>query len=162
MASEVKHHSVVLAGLALLPVVIAAGIAQVVTIPNIPTWYAGLAKPWFSPPNWLFGPVWTLLYLMMAVAFYRILRLPTSTSGRTIAIAVFLIQISLNTVWSQVFFGLRNPQGGLFVVIALLAMIGATIAAFGRLDKTAAWLLVPYFCWVSFATILNFAIYQLN
>jgi benzodiazapine receptor len=97
-----------------IAVVSAAGfIANLATIPKIPAWYAGLVKPSFSPPNWLFGPVWAVLYLMMAVAFWRILRLPAATPGRSIAIVVFLVQMALNALWSVTFFGLHAMLGGL-------------------------------------------------
>jgi benzodiazapine receptor len=143
-------------------VFVAATIGNLATMPAIPTWYAGLVKPSFNPPNWLFGPVWGLLYAMMAVAFWRILRLPAPTPDRSAAILVFLVQMALNTLWSVAFFGAQSPPLGLAVIALLWLAIAATIALFARLDRVAAWLLVPYLGWVSFAALLNGAIWRLN
>ncbi|MBK9081073.1 MAG: tryptophan-rich sensory protein [Rhizobiales bacterium] len=151
------------AGLIALALVVAASlIGAAATMPAIPTWYAGLNKPSFNPPNWLFGPVWTALYAMMAYAFYRVLRAPATTPGRGAAIAAFVAQIVLNALWSVAFFGLKSPALGLLVIAALWLAIAATIAAFRRVDGVAAWLLAPYLAWVSFAAILNAAIWRLN
>lgn len=140
----------------------AATIGNLATMPAIPTWYAGLVKPSFNPPNWLFGPVWGLLYAMMAVAFWRILRLPAPTPGRSAAILVFLVQMALNALWSVAFFGAQSPPLGFAVIALLWLAIAATIALFARLDRVAAGLLVPYLAWVSFAALLNGAIWRLN
>ena len=151
-----------LAVVAIIPELLAGSAGSFATIPNIPVWYAGLAKPWFNPPNQVFGPAWTLLYLMMAIAFFRILRAAPSQPGRAAAIAVFLVQIALNAAWSWVFFAGHSPAGGLAVIVALWAMIAITIAAFARLDAIAAWCLAPYLAWVGFAGLLNLAIYRMN
>ncbi|SCY26955.1 TspO/MBR family protein [Microvirga guangxiensis] len=148
--------------IAVLPVVAVAVAGSLVTQPNIPTWYAGLAKPGFSPPNWLFAPVWTMLYAMMAYALWRILSLPRSTPGRTGAIVIFFVQLALNSAWSFAFFGAQSPLLGLVVIAALIVAILSTIAAFWKLDRVAALLFVPYLAWVCFATLLNGAIWQLN
>jgi tryptophan-rich sensory protein len=140
----------------------AAILANLVTLPNIPTWYAGLAKPSFNPPNWLFGPVWGVLYAMMAVAFWRVLGTPPERTGRLAAILAFVAQMALNALWSVAFFGLHSPALGLFVIILLEGLILLTIVLFGRLDPVAAWLLVPYAAWVAFATVLNAALWSLN
>jgi benzodiazapine receptor len=132
------------------------------TAANIPTWYAGLVKPSFNPPNWLFGPVWTLLYAMMAFALWRVLGSPVATPGRRMAVLAFVAQMVLNALWSVVFFGLHAPGIALFVIVALEALILTTIALFRPLDRLAALLLVPYAAWVAFATILNAAIWMLN
>lgn len=145
---------------AIAPVAIAALLANVATIPNIPEWYEGLAKPSFNPPNWVFSPVWTALYGLMAYAFFRILQ--SMKPGRTAATALFLLQISLNALWSWAFFAAQNPLAGLIVIVALLIAIVATIAAFWKLDRTAGALLLPYLAWVGFAAILNWEIYRLN
>ena len=139
-----------------------AAIGNIVTLPFIPTWYAGLAKPDFNPPNWIFGPVWTLLYVLMAIAFYRVLRLSPSTEGRTEAITEFAIQLVFNAFWTVAFFGLQSPGAGLVVMTLLWLAIVANIARFTRLDHIAAVLLVPYIVWVSFAALLNVAIFRLN
>lgn len=140
----------------------AATIGNLATMPAIPTWYAGLTKPSFNPPNWLFGPVWGLLYAMMAVAFWRILRLPAGAPGRGAAISAFLAQMTLNALWSVAFFGAQSPPLGFAVIAALWIAIAATIGLFRRLDRLAAWMLVPYLAWVSFAALLNGAIWRLN
>jgi tryptophan-rich sensory protein len=146
---------------AVLPVVLALILGNLATLPNIPTWYAGLAKPGFTPPNWLFGPVWTTLYAMMAYAVWRILSLPAG-SERSRAITAFFVQLALNALWSWAFFGAHNPGAGLVVILALIVAIVATIRSFWPLDRIAAYLLVPYLAWVCYATALNAAIWRLN
>jgi tryptophan-rich sensory protein len=144
------------------PVALVAVSASLVTRPNIPDWYAGLAKPAFTPPNWLFPVAWTLLYAMMALAVWRILALPGNHPGRRAAVAAFFAQLALNGLWSFAFFGARSPLAGLAVIVALIAAILATMRLFGRLDRTAALLLAPYLAWVAYATVLNGAIWRLN
>ena len=145
-------------------VVASAGlIGNLATIPNIPVWYAGLNKPGFTPPNWVFGPVWSLLYAMMVLAFWRVLlrRSRWTTAGWRV-VGVFLVQMALNAFWSVAFFGMHNPLLGLVVVIALELMIVATIITFKPIDRISAWLLAPYAVWVGYATALNAAIVGLN
>ena len=148
--------------IAALPVVAVSVAGSLVTTPNIPTWYAGLAKPGFTPPNWLFAPVWTTLYILMAYALWRILALPKDRPGRSAAIAAFFAQLALNSLWSFAFFGAHSPPAGLAVIVALIVAILATIRAFWKLDRRAALLFVPYLVWVAYATALNAAIWQLN
>ena len=131
-----------------------------VTLPKIPTWYAGLAKPSFTPPNALFGPVWTVLYVMMAVAVWRVGA--TSDPARPRAVALFGVQLAFNAIWSPVFFGLEAPKLALAIIVALLVSLAATLAAFWRIDRLAALLLAPYLVWVCYATALNAAIVALN
>ncbi len=157
-----RSHRVSLALLALGVVFAAGATGSLATLPNIPTWYAHIHKPSFTPPNWLFGPAWTLLYSLMAVAFWRILTLPATTSGKRPAIAWFMVQIVLNALWSIAFFGLHAPAAGLVVIALMLAAIVMTIVTFARLDRIAAALLVPYLLWVGFASALNAAVYFLN
>lgn len=121
-------------------------------------WYAGLNKPAFNPPNWIFGPVWSVLYVMIAVAGWRLWE-NHRNSG---ALAVWWIALSFNFLWSPVFFGAQMPGVALLVIVFLLALILTFIAIVRPLDKVAAWLFVPYAAWVSFATMLNFAIWWLN
>jgi tryptophan-rich sensory protein len=147
---------------AVLPVVAVAVSASLVTQPNIPTWYASLQKPAFTPPNWAFPVAWTLLYAMMAYALWRILSLPENRSGRSAAITAFFAQLVLNGMWSFAFFGGKSPLAGLVVIAALIVAIIMTIRAFWRLDRTAGLLLVPYLAWVAYATLLNGTIWQLN
>lgn len=146
----------------------AAGvIGSFFTISAIPTWYAGLMKPALNPPSWIFGPVWTTLFALMGISVFLIWSSYTEASedkkkGFKIALALFGIQLVLNTLWSIIFFGLHSPGGALIEIIFLWLAILATIIAFAKISKPAAWLLVPYILWVSFASYLNFMIWILN
>jgi len=143
------------------PVLVAAVLGSFATTPNIP-WYDTLAKPPLNPPNWVFGPAWTTLYILMAYAFYRILRLEPGAPGRRAAIVVFFAQLILNAAWSFAFFGARNPLLGLIVVVPMEALVIATIVLFFRLDRVAGYALAPTAFWVAFATYLNAGIFVLN
>jgi translocator protein len=143
------------------PVLAAALLGSFATTPNIP-WYETLARPPLTPPNWVFGPVWTSLYILMAYAFYRVLRLEPATPGRRAAIIVFLAQLVLNAAWSFAFFDARSPQLGLVVILPMAALLVATIVLFWRLDGVAGSSLAPTAFWVAFATYLNAAIFILN
>jgi len=147
---------------AILPVVAASVLGSAATVPQIAGWYAGLAKPPFNPPNWIFAPVWTALYALMALAVFRILRSPVGTPGRRRALLAYHLQLLLNIAWSFAFFGANSPLAGLAVILPLLAAILATIATFRPLDRLATNLLWPYFVWVCFATLLNASIWWLN
>jgi len=147
---------------AVLPVVVVAVSASLVTQPNIPSWYANLQKPAFTPPNWAFPVVWTLLYALMAYALWRILSIPENRPGRAAAIVAFFGQLVLNGLWSFAFFGGKSLLAGLVVIAALIVAILATIRSFWRLDRAAAVLLVPYLAWVAYATALNGTIWRLN
>ncbi|MGL4463497.1 MAG: TspO/MBR family protein [Planctomycetia bacterium] len=138
-----------------------AGLGATATFPHIPTWYAELAKPSWTPPNRLFGPVWTTLYAMMAVAAWLVGR--SSAKGKVRpALALFLIQLTLNCAWSFLFFAGRNPAAGLVDIVLLWLAIVATIFLFARVSMAAAGLLFPYLCWISYAAALNAAIWRLN
>jgi tryptophan-rich sensory protein len=137
-------------------------LGRLATSPNLAPWYEGLAKPWFNPPNVVFGPAWAALYLLMAFAFWRILCLPGRTRGRGPAIAVFLAMLALNVLWSFLFFDARSPLLGLIDIVPQWLLIGATIALFLPLDRLAAACLVPLALWVAFAGLLNFEIWRLN
>jgi tryptophan-rich sensory protein len=141
---------------------LAAAIGGAVTTPKIDGWYATLTKPSFNPPNWIFGPVWTILYAMMAFAAWRVWRTDPAIVANRRALLLFMLQLVFNLAWSTAFFGVENPLAGLVVIVLLEILIVATILAFGKQDKTAAWLLVPYAAWVGFAMLLNIAIYRLN
>jgi translocator protein len=132
------------------------------TIAAIPSWYVFLEKPFFSPPNWLFGPVWTLLYFLMGVSIYLIWKQGLQKAKVKQAVILFVIQLALNFAWSFLFFGLRSPVLGLIDILVLLVFIVATMKNFYHLSKTAFYLLVPYLLWVSFATLLNASIATLN
>lgn len=140
------------------------------TAPAIPTWYAALQKPSFSPPNWLFGPVWILLYLMMGVAAYLVWSKASggwgTLTGRNkkakSALIIFCAHLFFNAIWSVIFFGMRNPGLALVDIVAIWIFIVILIIKFWKIDRRAAWLLIPYFLWVSFASILNYFIWILN
>ena len=131
------------------------------TVAEIPNWYAGLNKPFFNPPNWLFGPVWTLLYLLMGISFYLIWKL-SSSEERTRAIWLFSIQFVLNFFWSIIFFKYHLLGWAFVEIMAMWVFILLTILQFKQLSNWAAYLLMPYLLWVSFATILNASIWWLN
>ncbi len=128
----------------------------------IDTWYAGLNKPFFSPPNWLFAPAWLTLYLLMGVSLYLIWRQGLKIKENKKAFCLFLFHLLINALWSIIFFSLRNPFGALICIFLLWVLILVLIKKFFKIEKKSAYLLIPYWLWVSFATILNFAIWQLN
>jgi len=146
---------------------LAGAIGSIFTMPAIPTWYATLAKPSFAPPNWLFGPAWTTLYILMAISLYIVWveydkREFRRRDAIKPALMAFGAQLVLNAVWSFLFFGLKSPLFGLIGIIAVWLAIVVTMIKFWKVSKNATWLLVPYILWVSFATIVNFAVWQLN
>jgi len=157
-----RKRTIVSAICALALVAVVSILGQIATFPNLTPWYAGLTKPGFNPPNWVFGPVWTTLYLLMAFALWRILRLPPGTPGRPMALAYFFAQLALNAAWSWLFFWAHSPLLGLIDIVPQLALIAASIVSFARVDKIAAWCLVPLLAWVSYASLLNAAIWWLN
>jgi len=124
-------------------------------------WYASLAKPAWNPPNWIFGPVWTLLYILMGVAAWLVWR-RVGWTGARLALGLFILQLVLNAAWSWLFFGLHRPDLAFVDICALWGLILAVAVLFGRVDRLAAALLVPYLAWVGFATVLNFTIWRLN
>lgn len=137
-------------------------LGSTVTISAIPTWYATLTKPSFAPPNWIFGPVWILLYALMGIAAYRISRLGMKTPAVRGAMALFAGQLFLNFIWSFIFFGARNIPLAFADIAALWVILIITVIVFDRLDKWAAYLMLPYLFWVSFATVLNYSLWILN
>lgn len=144
-------------------VCLAAGwIGAIFTTRSIPIWYAGLAKPSFTPPNGLFGPVWTLLYILMGIALFLVWRKAPHSAGAGLALVLFLVQLILNVLWSILFFGFRSPALGLGNILFLWAAILVTMILFFRITPAAGALFVPYLLWVSFASVLNFAIWRLN
>jgi len=132
------------------------------TLPAIPTWYATLQKPSFAPPNWVFFPVWTSLFIMMGISLFLVWQKGREDKKVKTAIYFFAGQLILNALWSVAFFGLRSPLLGLMAIIILWIAIFATILSFMKLSRTAAYLLIPYILWVSFASIVNFSIWRLN
>jgi translocator protein len=132
-----------------------------VTADSVKTWYTTINKPSFTPPNWLFGPVWTVLYVLMGVAAWRVWCKARPDQLR-VPLALFAVQLALNLAWSVVFFGAHRIGGAVVVIVGLEAAILATMVAFRRIDGLAALLLVPYALWVVFAAVLNIAAWQLN
>lgn len=137
-------------------------LGSVFTAPAIPTWYAGLKKPPFNPPDWIFAPVWTTLFLLMGISLYLVWSKETLGKSKKAAVAAFAIQLALNSLWSFLFFGLRAPLFGLLEIVVLWLFILLTLLLFYRLSRPAAFLLLPYLVWVSFATALNYALFALN
>lgn len=137
-------------------------IGSLFTAPNIPGWYAGLVKPSLNPPSWVFAPVWTALFVLMGVSLFLLWREGTDRPPVRAALLVFGLQLVLNLLWSALFFGLQSPLLGLIEILVLWLAIVATILLAYRVSRPAAYLLVPYLVWVSFATYLTWAIWTLN
>lgn len=148
-------------GLFVLVCFAAAGIGGAFTAGSLGSWYVELKKPSWNPPNWIFGPVWTALYLSMAVAAWLVWR-RAGWSGAAAALGLFALQLALNVAWSGLFFGLRNPGAASAGIVALWASILATLIAFWRVTPGAGLLMVPYLAWVTFASVLNLTIWRLN
>jgi benzodiazapine receptor len=163
MTSRSKPAQVAaLAGFVAL-VSIAAAIGSLATYPNLRPWYDGLRKPPWTPPGWLFGPVWSTLYLLMAVSAWRVWRRDDAPAGRRReALACWGFQLALNVGWSWLFFGLHRPTLAFVELVALWLAILATIVATAQVDRPAAWMLAPYLLWVTFAGALNGRIALLN
>ena len=141
---------------------IAGASGSLFTAPAINGWYAGLAKPFYNPPNWIFAPVWTLLFALMGIAIYFVLQRGWKNGRVRTATQFFIIQFALNILWSVLFFASRSPYSAFIEIIGLWLAIAATISGFWRLSKPAALLMLPYFLWVTFAAVLNFSVWQLN
>ncbi len=132
------------------------------TIDAIQGWYMTLNRPGIAPPNWVFAPVWTSLYTMMGISFFLVIRKGISNTTVKIASAIFLLQLILNAAWSIVFFGNQNLQAAFLVIIMLIVLIVGNIFYFYKISRWAAYLLIPYLAWVSFASILNYQFWMLN
>jgi translocator protein len=148
--------------IALVAPLMVGGISGYFTASEIKSWYILLNKPSWNPPNYLFGPVWTTLYILMGYSFYRIWVSKGSSEMKNWAIGLFIVQLILNFFWSFIFFKQHNLGWAFVEIIAMWLAILCTMIAFSKIDKPATWLLVPYISWVSFATILNYTIWQLN
>lgn len=157
--NRLKPWQALVAFLAANYAVSAIGTLSAVT--SIPTWYAALNKPSFNPPSWVFGPVWTVLYTLMAVAAWLIWRTPASPR-RTTALWLYAVQLVLNFLWTPVFFRYHDLGLALAIIVLLWLAILATTIRFWPLSRPASWMLLPYLAWVAFATALNFAIFRLN
>lgn len=141
----------------------AAGIiGSLFTYESIESWYSTLAKPELAPPNWVFAPVWTTLFVLMGIAAFLVWRKGWARTDVRVALALFAGQLVLNTLWSILFFGLQSPGAALIEIAVLWCAIAATMVAFWRISNAAGWLLVPYLAWVSFATYLNAMLWILN
>jgi benzodiazapine receptor len=140
----------------------AGGIGAIFTTPAIPTWYAGLKKPTFTPPNSVFGPIWITLYLLMGVAVFLVWREGLGQEGVTIAFVIFWHQLVLNILWSVIFFGLKSLFGGMVIILLLWIAILINIITFFGVSPLAGWLLIPYIIWVSIAANLNVQVWKLN
>ncbi|MCP5111321.1 MAG: tryptophan-rich sensory protein [bacterium] len=137
----------------------ASGIGSLFTAASVSTWYQALERPAWNPPDWVFGPVWSALYLSMAIAARLVWRRRERTAR---PLLIFGVQLFLNVLWSALFFGLRSPGTAFVGILLLWAAILATIQAFARISRPAGWLLIPYLLWVTFAAALNFSIWRLN
>ncbi|OGF47614.1 MAG: TspO protein [Candidatus Firestonebacteria bacterium RIFOXYC2_FULL_39_67] len=137
-------------------------LGAIFTMPAVKSWYMEINKPSFNPPNWIFGPAWTTLYLLMGIAFFLIWEKGLKNSKVKNAAVVFIIQLIVNFLWSVIFFGGRSYFGGLITIVILWLLILANIIMFYRISKPAGLILIPYILWVSFASILNYYIFILN
>lgn len=145
----------------LIPLLV-GGIAAFFTISGVNGWYAVANKPSFNPPNWLFTPVWTTLYIMMGIALYLVWKTEAEKAVKQTAVILFAVQLTLNFLWPFIFFYAKQPGWAFADIIVMWLAILFTIICFGKISSTAAWLLVPYIFWVSFASLLNFYICQHN
>jgi len=139
----------------------AGGLGAVATTPEIEGWYRTIEKPSWNPPDWIFGPVWTTLFVLMAIAAWLVWK-PAGFKAAATPLSLFAIQLMLNVAWSWIFFGLHQPGWAFVEILVLWLTILATTVAFFRCSQLAGWLLVPYLAWVSFAAVLNFSIWRLN
>jgi benzodiazapine receptor len=137
----------------------AGGIGSLFTFKAIPTWYPGLKKPKYTPPNQVFGPVWTTLYILMGISIFFIWRKGLSDNDVLIAFALFWVQLVFNALWSIIFFGMKSKDGGVFVIILLWLLILATIITSFKVSVWSGVLLIPYVIWVSIASYLNIGIW---
>jgi len=148
--------------IALAAPLVIGGLSSISTISSIPTWYRGLSKPPWNPPDWAFGPAWTALYILMGVASWLVWRYGWDNRSVRVALRVFAVQLLLNGIWSVLFFGLRSPGIALVEIGVLWCMILATVVLFARRDLLAGAILVPYLLWVTFASALNWEVWSLN
>lgn len=144
-----------------LPLAI-GGIAGLFTTSEINGWFQTIRKPWWQPPNWVFGPVWTLLYVLMGIAFYLVWKSHAPAKQKRMAITLWLIQLVFNFFWSFIFFKKHQIDWALAEIVILWAFVLLTILSFSRIQPAAAWLMVPYISWVTFATLLTLTIYRMN
>ncbi len=137
-------------------------VGSIFTRPEIPTWYAGLTKPSWTPPPFAFPIAWTTLYVMMAIAFWRLWDRVTPSDTRRRTMIFFAVQLVLNAIWSPVFFGWHGIRSGLVIIVLMAVFIATTIVSAVKIDRPAAALLVPYLCWVLYASTINAGVVALN
>lgn len=148
--------------LSIILIEIIGSLGAIATTPAIPGWYASLIKPFFTPPSWVFGPVWTSLFFLMGFALYLVWQEGLEKRPVRLAVYTFSIQMILNVLWSFLFFGMQNPLFGLIEIIILWFVIIITIFKFFKVSRPAAYMMIPYICWVTIATALNLAVWLLN
>lgn len=148
--------------ISLLVPFVSGAIGSVFTFQAIPTWYASLNKASFNPPNWLFGPAWTVLYILIGVSLFLVLNSKIENKNKRIALIIFFAQIILNMLWSIVFFGIKSPIAAFINIIFLWISILLNIISFYKINKTSGLILIPYLCWVTFAGLLNLFVVILN
>lgn len=141
---------------------LAGVVGSLFTRPAIDTWYRTLKRPYFTPPDWLFSPVWITLFFLMGISLFLVWKKKEENPQARGALLLFFIQLILNALWSVLFFGLRSPLLGLVEILLLWVAILLTLQRFARISKPGAYLMLPYFVWVSFAILLNFSIWMLN
>ncbi len=143
-------------------VFLAGAVGTVSTLPQITSWYAALTKPSWTPPNWAFGPIWSILYILMGIALFLVWREGLNRKDVRIAILIFAAQLIINVLWSLIFFGTHNIFGGLILIIILIIAILVNIIVFYNISKPAGLILIPYLVWVCIAAYLNYSVYILN
>jgi len=149
-------------GTSIVVCLLVGGFGTIFSISSIPTWYTSLHKPFFNPPNWIFGPVWTILYVLIGISFYLIWKKGIKSIKVRSAINLFVIQLGLNAIWTPVFFGMHNPPWAFVIILLMIYFSVLTIISFKKINKLAAYLLYPYLIWIIFAAALNFSIWLLN
>jgi tryptophan-rich sensory protein len=150
-----------LLGCILLPLLVGAA-GSGLSVPGIGSWYSLLNKPFFTPPSWVFAPVWTVLYLLMGISLWLFIREEQSPESRRKGILLWSAQLFFNAIWSVAFFAFQSPLAGLIIILILLVLIILTMRSFYPVSRPAAYLLIPYICWVCIATCLNGAIWLMN
>ena len=159
---RITLRSVVLAAICILIPLVSGAVIGILTMSGVTDWYATLNKPWFTPPDYVFGPVWTVLYILMGISLYLVLSQGWENETVKTGSILFGAQLGVNLLWSLIFFGLHSPPAALACIVVLLALIIATMMTFYRVSKPAAVLLVPYLAWVCIATALNAGVVLLN
>ena len=159
---RITLRSVALAAVCILIPLVSGAVIGILTMSGVTDWYRTLNKPWFTPPDYVFGPVWTVLYILMGISLYLVLSQGWENETVKTGSILFGAQLGVNLLWSLIFFGLHSPPAALACIVVLLALIIATIMTFYRVSKPAAVLLVPYLIWVCIATALNAGVVFLN